>query len=570
MPQPLQKRKMLGEMLIAEGLISRDQLTRTLQEQKQHGGRVGSILQSLGFVTEEEIIRVLGKQMGIVPVVLANVIIDPEVVNLVPETLARRYQVIALFKKEKALTLAMADPLNVFAIDDLQRSTGLDIQPVICTEAEIMQAIDRWYSGKSTMEEAAKEADVQGYGVLPDEQVIDLQRVTDDTPIIKLVNSMISQAMREGASDIHIEPDAEVLRIRYRVDGILREVMTPSRTLQAGVASRLKIMANLDIAEKRVPQDGRIQMKVGEKDLDIRLSTLPTLFGEKVVMRLLDKSSVVKGLEELGFTKDTLNRFEKMVTRPYGLLLVTGPTGSGKTTTLYAALNRISSIERNVVTIEDPVEYQLKYINQVPVNIKTGMTFANGLRAILRQDPDVVMVGEIRDSETASIGIQAALTGHLVLSTLHTNDSAGAIARLLDMGVEPFLVASSLIGVVAQRLVRKVCSNCRKPFTPPPDLVLGMGLEKLSAGMKEMGLVKGEGCRQCRNTGYAGRIGIYELLPVDEPIRNLIISRSSSGAIRSQTLKSGSSTMRQHGLLTALKGITTLEEVIRVTQEIEA
>jgi type IV pilus assembly protein PilB len=569
MPLPQQKRKMLGEMLISEGLISREQLERALAEQKLHGGRIGIIFRSMGFVTEEDIIKVLGKQMGIQPVTLSSIIIDPDVVKIIPETVARRHQVIPVFKKDRILTLAMVDPLNVFAIDDLRRATGLEIQPAVSSETEVMKAIDRFYGGTSTMEEAAKEADVQGYGVMPEDQVIDLQRVGDDTPMIKLVNTMISQAVREGASDIHIEPDAEVLRIRYRVDGILREVMTPPRNLQAGVVSRIKIMADLDIAEKRVPQDGRIQMKVGEKDVDIRLSTLPTIFGEKMVMRLLDKSSILMGLEDLGLTSDTLVKFEKMIRRPYGLLLVTGPTGSGKTTTLYAALNRISSIERNVITIEDPVEYQIKYINQVQVNLKTGVTFANGLRAILRQDPDVVMVGEIRDTETASIAIQAALTGHLVFSTLHTNDSAGAVARLLDMGAEPFLVASSLIGVVAQRLVRKVCAHCKAPFTPTPDLIKSLNLDKLMNGQKETRLVKGAGCQQCRNTGYSGRLGIYEILPIDEAIRNLIVAKSSSTTIRNQAIQAGFAGLRLHGLAAALKGLTTLEEVLRVTQEIE-
>jgi type IV pilus assembly protein PilB len=570
MPLPQQKRKMLGEMLISEGLISREQLERALSEQKLHGGRIGILLRSMGFVTEEDIIKVLGKQMGIQPVTLSSIIIDPDVVKIIPETMARRHQVIPLFKKDRVLTLAMVDPLNVFAIDDLRRATGMEIQPAVSSETEVMKAIDRFYGGTSTMEEAAKEADVQGYGVMAEDQVIDLQRVGDDTPMIKLVNTMITQAVREGASDIHIEPDAEVLRIRYRVDGILREVMTPPRNLQAGVVSRIKIMADLDIAEKRVPQDGRIQMKVGEKDVDIRLSTLPTIFGEKLVMRLLDKSSILLGLEDLGLTMDTLAQFEKMIRRPYGLLLVTGPTGSGKTTTLYAALNRISSVERNVITIEDPVEYQLKYINQVQVNLKTGVTFANGLRAILRQDPDVVMVGEIRDTETASIAIQAALTGHLVFSTLHTNDAAGAVARLLDMGAEPFLVVSTLIGVVAQRLVRKVCTHCKGPFTPTADLIKSLNLDKLMNGQKETRLVKGAGCQQCRNTGYSGRLGIYEILPINEAIRNLIVTKASSAAIRNQAIQSGIAGLRLHGLAAALKGFTTLEEVLRVTQEIEA
>jgi type IV pilus assembly protein PilB len=597
-PQPQQKRKMLGEMLIAEGLISSAQLDRALAEQKLHGGRIGTLCRSMGFVTEEDIIKVLGKQMGIQPVTFSSIIIDPGVVKIIPETLARRHQLIPLYKKDRTLTLAMVDPLNVFAVDDIRRLTGMEIEPVVSSETEIMKAIDRFYSMTGTMEEAVRTFDVrraksdrrtglnrrrgdmlvedqffidaQGTEMAFGEEGISLETIAEDAPVVKLVNTMIAQAVREGASDIHIEPDAEVLRIRYRVDGILREVMTPPRNLQAGVVSRIKIMANLDIAEKRVPQDGRIQMKVGAKDIDIRLSTLPTIFGEKLVMRLLDKSSVLLGLEELGPTTDILAKFEKMIRRPYGLLLVTGPTGSGKTTTLYAALNRISSVERNVVTIEDPVEYQLKYINQVQVNTKTGVTFANGLRAILRQDPDVVMVGEIRDTETATIAIQAALTGHLVLSTLHTNDAAGAVARLLDMGAEPFLVASSLIGVVAQRLVRKVCVRCKGPFTPTPDLIKSLNLERLMSGQREVCLVKGAGCQQCRNTGYSGRTGIYELLPIDEAVRNLIVSKASSNAIRNLAVQAGFAALRLNGLAAALKGLTTLEEVLRVTQEIEA
>src|SRR3990172_4162288 len=431
MPLPQQKRKKLGEMLIAEGLISREQLERALAEQRQHGGRIGTILRSLGFVTEDDIIKVRGKQMGIQPVMLSNIIIDPDVVKIIPETLARRYQIIPLFKKDKAVTLAMVDPLNVFAVDDIRRLTGMEIEPVVSSETEIMKAIARFYSRTGTMEEAVRTFDERrvkqdrrtgldrrrGEMLVEDQFFIDaqgaelafgdegtsLETIAEDTPVIKLVNTMIAQAVREGASDIHIEPDAEVLRIRYRVDGLLHEVMTPPRHLQAGVPSRIKIMADLDIAEKRVPQDGRIQMKVGEKDIDIRLATLPTIFGEKIVMRLLDKGSLLLGLEQLGFSPETLKKFKKMITRPYGLLLVTGPTGSGKTTTLYSVLSSINSLEKNIITIEDPVEYQIKMINQVQVNPKVGITFANGLRSILRQDPDIIMVGEIRDRETATM-----------------------------------------------------------------------------------------------------------------------------------------------------------------------
>jgi type IV pilus assembly protein PilB len=593
MPLPQQKRKMLGEMLIAEGLISREQLERALTEQRQHGGRIGTILRSLGFVTEEDIIKVLGQQIGIRSVTLSSIIIDPDVVKIIPETLARRYQIIPLFKKEKVLTLAMVDPLNVFALDDIRRMTGMEIEPVVSSETEIMKAIDRFYSMTGSMEEAVRSfdrrsvsdrrsgldrrrgdtlvedqyfIDARGGELMQGEEGATLEMIAEDAPVVKLVNMMVAQAVREGASDIHIEPDAEVLRIRYRVDGVLREVMSPPKHLQPGVVSRVKIMANLDISEKRAPQDGRIQMKVGEKDFDIRVSTLPTIYGEKAVMRLLDKSSVLMGLEELGFSSAAFQRFRKIIARPYGLVLVTGPTGGGKTTTLYAALSTMNSIEKNIVTIEDPVEYQLKLVSQVQVNPKAGVTFASGLRSVLRQDPDILMVGEIRDVETATIAIQSALTGHLVFSTLHTNDSAGAVARLVDMGVEPFLIASSLIAVVAQRLVRKVCQRCKQPYVPTAEVLESLGL----AGRTNAAFVRGVGCQDCRQTGYAGRTGIYELMTMDEAIRNLIVTKASPQQIRNQAAKAGFVTLRQEGLSVALRGVTTPEEILRVTQEIES
>ncbi|MBI5746745.1 MAG: type II secretion system ATPase GspE, partial [Nitrospirae bacterium] len=492
------------------------------------------------------------------------VIIDPDLLKVIPETLARRYQVMPISKRDKALTVAMVDPLNVFAIDDIRRLAGLDIHPVVSTEGDLLKAIDRFYGSKTTMEEAARDMDMEGYGQTIVEQVTDIEKIADDTPVIKLVNTMIMQAVRDGASDIHIEPDQDLLRIRYRVDGMLHEVMSIPKHLHAGVISRIKIMADLDISEKRVPQDGRIQMRIGEKDIDLRISTLPTIFGEKIVMRLLDKSGIKLGLGEIGFSSDTFKRFSGMIRRPYGLILVTGPTGSGKTTTLYAALNSINSIDKNIITIEDPVEYQLKVVNQVQVYPKVGVTFASGLRSILRQDPDIIMVGEIRDSETATIAIQAALTGHLVLSTLHTNDAAGAIVRLVDMGAEQFLVASSLLCVVAQRLIRRICPRCKKAYQPPNDLLKSLGLK-----MVDVSFMKGEGCQECRSTGYAGRDGIYELLCIDEGIRNLIASKASSSAIRSHAISNGFVTLREEGIKKALKGQTTVEEVLRVTQEVE-
>jgi type IV pilus assembly protein PilB len=615
MVQPPQKRKLLGEMLIEEGLLTKAQLENALSEQRKHGGRLGAILKNLGYVTDQDIIKVLGKQMGIQHQSLANIVIDQEAVSLVPETLARRHQTIPLFKKDKVLTVAMVDPLNIFAIDDLKQATGFEIQPVVSTEVDVLKAIDRYYGVTSSVEEVLKGMeddrlepdrrtgqdrrggldrrvregreegpywiDPQGQSVpaarrlttpaaLPtgsvgnDETALALQRVAEDAPTIKLVNIMIAQAVREGASDIHVEPEEEVLRIRYRVDGVMHEMMSPPKNVHAGVTSRIKIMADLDIAERRIPQDGRIRMRVGEKIIDIRLSTLPTVFGEKIVMRLLDKQSVLLGLEELGFDPDSLAKFKQMIRRPYGLILVTGPTGSGKTTTLYAALNSINSVEKNIVTIEDPVEYQLKGINQVQVNVKVGVTFATGLRTILRQDPDIIMIGEIRDRETATIAVQAALTGHLVFSTLHTNDAPSAITRLIDIGVEPFLISSSLSGVVAQRLVRKICDHCKKSCSPDSRLIKELGLQG-----KKLNFLRGEGCQECRGTGYSGRIALFELLTMDESIRQLTVSRSSASQIRNKAREAGFKQLRHDGLVKAVSGYTTLEEVLRVTQEIE-
>ena len=605
-------------MLIAEGLLTKEKLDNAIREQRKSGGRLGSVLKSLGYVTDQDIIMVLGKQMGIQHQVLSSVAIEEDAVKLVPETLARRHQTIPLFVKDKVLTVAMVDPLNVFAMDDLKEATGFEIQPVVSTEADVLKAIDRYYNVTASVEEVLRVIDddrpgtdrrsgqerrggqdrrlgetseggpywinPQGQSLAHDrrststsaaggsggtlvggeEATLDLQRGAEDAPIIKLVNLIIAQAVREGASDIHVEPEAEVLRVRYRVDGLLHEVMSPPRDLHAGVVSRIKIMANIDIAERRIPQDGRIQMNVGKKQIDLRLSTLPTVFGEKIMMRLLDKRSVVIGLGELGFAPDNLAKYQQMIQRPYGLILVTGPTGSGKTTTIYAALSSINSIEKNIVTIEDPVEYQIKGINQVQVNAKVGITFATGLRSILRQDPNIIMIGEIRDRETATIAVQAALTGHLVLSTLHTNDAPGAIARLIDIGVEPFLISSSLMGVLAQRLVRKICAYCRKAYTPVPDVLKDLGRqgEKLS-------FMRGQGCQECRGTGYSGRIALFELLSMNDTIRQLTISRASAAQIRSQAQETGFKRLCDDGLQKAIHGLTTLEEVFRVAQDIE-
>jgi type IV pilus assembly protein PilB len=559
----LQKKKKLGEMLIAEGLINEEQLGRALEEQKRRGDRLGVVLKSLGLVTEADFIKVFGRQMGIRHMVLSHVLVDPEVVKRVPETLARRYQLVPLYQKDNLLTVAMVDPLNIYALDDLQRLTRMEVQPVVSTEEDVMKAIDRYYGVTSPMEEVVREYDVQAAEEEDHTKPAQVNAVADDTPVVRLVNMLIHQAVKEGASDVHIEPDSDILRVRFRVDGILREVMSPPRALHAGVVSRIKIMSNLDIAERRASQDGRVQLKVESKQIDLRISTLPTIFGEKVVMRILDKSGMLLGMEEMGLAPEVLAQFRKYIRKPYGLILVTGPTGSGKTTTLYAALNEVNSIDKNIVTIEDPVEYQLKGINQTQVNPVVGMTFAEGLRSILRQDPDIIMVGEIRDTETANIAIQAALTGHLVLSTLHTNDAAGATARLVDMGVEPFLAASSLLTVLAQRLVRKNCTRCKKDIDPPSTLLSELGLDRASG----LHIQRGEGCQDCRGTGYAGRVGAYELLEVDDTVRRLIVSRAPSTEIRSAAQKSGFRVLREDGLEKACRGLTTLEEIFRVTQQ---
>lgn len=553
---------MLGEMLISAGLLTPEQLEIALTEQKAKGGRIGSILKSLKYVTEEEIIKVLGSQMGIPHLSLENIIIDQDLLKEIPETTARRFQVFPISKKGKTLTLAMADPLNIFAVDDIKKLTRLDIQVVVSTENDIARTIERYYGINSSLHEALKDVQPQFSGLGDLDGKSRLDNLVEDAPVIKLVNSIILQAVQEGASDIHIEPENDTIRVRFRVDGLLREVMQSTKNLHAGLCSRIKVMANLDISEKRISQDGRIQMNLGGKEIDIRVNTLPTIHGEKIVLRLLDKGSLLLTMERLGFSDTTLARLMKLLHLPYGLILVTGPTGSGKTTTLYASLSQINSMDKNIVTIEDPVEYQLKRINQVQVNAKAGVLFSTGLRNILRQDPDIVMVGEIRDKETAAIAVQAALTGHLVLSTLHTNDASSSIARLTDMGIEPFLMSSALLGILAQRLVRKICQNCKTNYSPSDDIIEQF---HLPAGTL---LTKGEGCTACRQSGYKGRTGIYELLLVDDSIRSLIISKPVASEITFVARKNGMENMRQHGLAKVMAGETTLEEVLRVTEEI--
>ncbi|MBI4685441.1 MAG: Flp pilus assembly complex ATPase component TadA [Nitrospirae bacterium] len=557
------KKKFLGELLIEAGAITTEQRDKALQEQKRLGKRLGEALISLGFITEEKMAQVLGSQLEIPFVRLKDINVAPEAVKLVNENLARKLKVFPMTSYNETLTIAMADPLDVFAIDEIKRVTKFAVNPVVITETELMNAYDRYYRGTGAMEEVIKDIGVESVYVPDEERRASIEGVGDETPVVKLVNLLITQAVRDRASDIHIEAEANILRVRYRVDGILHEVMTPPRHLHLGIVSRVKILSGMDIAEKRIPQDGRFPVNVEGKQLDVRTSTLPTLYGEKVVMRLLEKTAGLPPLTGLGFSEDTLNVFIKLIKKPYGFILATGPTGSGKTTTIYSALKHISSTEKNIITIEDPIEYNLKFINQVQINPKAGLTFGNGLRSILRQDPDIIMVGEIRDLDTASIATHAALTGHLVLSTLHTNEAVGAIARLIDMGVEPFLITSSLIGVVAQRLIRKVCPHCKETYKGSSDLLKEVGVKG------DVELVKSKGCNECRSTGYLGREGLLEILLITESIKKLIIQKATASELKAQAVRDRFRTMREEGIIKAMKKVTTIEEVIRVTQETE-
>ena len=552
----LNNRKRLGDLLSEAGLITRDQLDKALTVQKKTGERLGKVLINLGYITENNIIEVLEFQLGVPHLELAGLVLAREVVATIPVALAERYQIIPVKKEGRRLTLAMVDPTNFFAIDDARMASGCEVEPVIAAEQEIMRAISQYYGVTELVEKAVNQ-------LKPDESVPMSQvQTADDAPIIGIVNSLFSQAVRERASDIHLEPQEKTLRVRFRIDGVLREVASFTRDIQAAIVSRIKISGGMDIAERRLPQDGRIKITEAGRDIDIRVSTLPTILGEKVVMRILDKQAVVLDIGKLGFAPENLQIFRRLYTQAYGMILVTGPTGSGKTTTLYSTLGEINTISKNTITVEDPVEYRLDGINQVQVNPRAGLTFALGLRSILRQDPNIVMVGEIRDTETADIAIRAALTGHLVLSTLHTNDAPGAITRLLDMGIEPFLAASSILGVLAQRLVRCICHECKTSYTPPAD-----SMERLFLGFdpnQPLQLQRGTGCAACGFTGYKGRMGIHEVMPVTTVIRDLITRRASADEIALAAKKQGMLSMRQDGIAKALAGLTTAEEVMRV------
>jgi len=570
------KRVKLGQMMVAEGLISLEQLQKALTEKRNHGGRIGVVLQRLGYVTEKDVAKMLGQQLSVSYYDLSSKDIPADIFSKIPEWLSRKCLVVPVEMKNEEVTVAMADPKNYESINDLRFYVGMAIKPVIATRKQILEKIDQFYGIDSSavteiVEASAQEFDLNAMQVLPEVtdpmETSSLEKSSRLKPIIQLANMILSKAIKVGASDIHIEPSDRECRVRFRIDGVLQEDMKLPNQVEKALISRIKILTSLDISERRLPQDGSIRVYIAGKEIDLRVSTLPTLYGEKVVIRLLDQSKVSLSLKKAGFPDESLRQFNTMIHRSYGLILVTGPTGSGKTTTLYSALKQIDSVGKNIVTIEDPVEYRIKTINQVQINQKLGLSFASGLRSILRQDPDIVMIGEIRDRETAVIAIQAALTGHLVLATLHTNDAAGAITRLVDMGVEPFLIASALLGVVAQRLIRKICPHCKEPASlEAAQLTVLSENNLLSEGLLPH-FMTGRGCSECWESGYAGRTGIFELLVADEQIRKLIGMSAPTSEIRRKAAAQGFRSLRTEALSKALEGITSLEEVFRLTQE---
>ncbi len=560
------KSETLGQVLQQLGIITQDQLVEALEIQARTGERIGQILRDMGAVTDADLARGMAHQWGYPYLALADEKIDTEVAKRIPHALAVRHKCIAIERRNGRLVLAIADPLNVVAVDDVRLITGMEVDLVVATEEEISNALARVYQLADAIIDRAMRESVTDYSLDVSEEdqqsVEQLRALTEEAPVVKLVNLLVDEAVKQNASDIHVEPHRSGVWIRFRVDGVLRDVMSPPKHLKAALVSRMKIMADMDIAERRRPQDGRIHLMAEGRNIDLRVSTLPTMFGEKVVMRVLDQSSTQITLTRLGMHSDTLRLWESATSKPHGMVLVTGPTGSGKTTTLYATLTKLNTLDQNIVTVEDPVEYQIPRINQVQVNPKAGLTFANGLRSILRQDPDIVMVGEIRDRETAEIAVQAALTGHLVLSTLHTNDAASAITRLIDMGVEPFLISSCVIAVLAQRLARAICPRCKVAYSPPAD-----ALGRLGADARidpDVVFYRGQGCDYCRGTCYRGRIGIFELMSISDPIRGQIVQHASSTEIKAQAIREAMRTLRDDGLEKVMSGISTIEEILRV------
>ncbi|MEW6008542.1 MAG: ATPase, T2SS/T4P/T4SS family [Candidatus Omnitrophota bacterium] len=562
-----EERKNLEKILLEDKLISPERLNLAKEEAKKNAVSLEKILIKQGVVNNEQIATIIAGEMGIPFIDVSDYAIDKEVLKLIPKDLASKYTLIPLFKVGSSLTIAMADPSDIVAIDEVHLKSKCDIDAVLGIAGAITNAIDTYYGVKGDIEHIVEDISEEDVNKMVEklkesQDTKDSSQLAEEAPLIRLVNLLIVQAVKERASDIHIEPDDKQLRVRFRIDGVLYERPSPPQFLTNGIISRVKILSKMDIAEKRKPQDGGFGIKVGKKDIDLRVSTYPTIYGENVVMRLLDKSSLLMGLEDLGLSDQALKTFSEMIRMPYGIILVTGPTGSGKTTTLYATLQTINTVSKNIITLEDPVEYRLPLIRQAQVNPKAGLTFASGLRSILRQDPNVIMVGEIRDLETVEIAVHAALTGQLVFSTLHTNDAPGAITRMIDMGVEPFLIASSVIGVVAQRLVRVLCPDCKEAYKPSEQLLSSLGL----APGKDYKFFKARSCRHCYQMGYKGRIGIYEVMVMNEALRKLAISKASSDEVMREARKSGLVSLREDGLLKAINGITSIEEVLRVTQ----
>ncbi|MCE5313635.1 MAG: ATPase, T2SS/T4P/T4SS family [Armatimonadota bacterium] len=572
----MQKTEAIGEIFLRLGIVSRQQLDQAMDKQKllKRQDSLGDVLVSMGLISEKDRVRALGEQWGVPFVDVSELEVDSAVVKLVAQSVARKLKVLPVARKNGKLALAMKNPLDIFAIDEIRMMTGADVEPAIAPEEDIINAIGRLYrAGASSSEQfndVIKEFDSANIDFTggnhgdedEDISIEQLRELSEEAPVIKLANMIISRGVSDGASDIHIEPGKDGVRVRLRIDGLLHEVMQVPKKVQASLTSRFKIMAEMDIATKRTPQDGRISAVIDNRQFDFRVSTLPSVFGEKIVLRILDKSSISIGLHKLGLLPETLERFESLISRTYGIILVTGPTGSGKSTTLYSVLSKLNSGEKNILTIEDPVEYEVAGLTQVQINTRAGLTFASGLRTMLRQDPDIAMIGEIRDAETATIATEAALTGHLVLSTLHTNDAPGALTRMVDMGIEPFLIASSVIGVLAQRLVRVVCPKCKEQYQPPRDAIKRLGIDV--DGDTRVSFYRGKGCDHCRGNGYKGRLGVYELMLVNDRVRDLVLQKSSAHLIREAAIETGMKSLKDDAIAKILLGQTTLEECLRV------
>jgi len=559
----------LGEILVKNNLINRDQLAKAVEEQKLSGNqlRLGSILINMKLLTEEQLTSFLSKQYGVPSVNLADYEIDPAVIKIIPSEVVQKYQLIPVNRAGATLIIAVSDPSNLFAIEDIKFMTGYNIEMVVASERDIKTSIDKYYDQSASLADVMSDMDVEDFEIIDDSEQVDvgsLERATEDAPVVKMVNAILQDAIRKKASDIHVEPYEKLFRVRYRIDGVLYEVMKPPLKLKNAITSRIKIMAELDIAERRLPQDGRIKIKLGGgKDMDFRVSCLPTLFGEKIVMRLLDKGNLQTDLTKLGYEPDALAHFMHEIHKPFGMVLVTGPTGSGKTVSLYSAISELNKVSENISTAEDPVEFNFAGINQVQMHEDIGLNFSAALRSFLRQDPDIIMIGEIRDFETAEIAIKAALTGHMVLSTLHTNDAPATINRLLNMGIEPFLVASAVNLITAQRLARRVCGECKKPEEIPVQALIDAGVSPDEAS--SFVCMRGSGCPACNNTGYKGRVGFYQVMPMREEIKELILNGANTAEIKRESMRIGIKTMRQSGLTKLKEGVTSFEEVLRIT-----